>query len=139
MGSVEDSAPQAVQTSLAFRLDPSLGGVDDIQVGKHQDLKKDWHDIMIHDISGREEKFKIDEAGFQFVRHRTSTKDFQHEEHVTTQYYDETARLARDVTGATFAHCYQHILRSSSAGFKENVNMVGVARGLHVGNQCITD
>ncbi|KAF2165565.1 hypothetical protein M409DRAFT_23861 [Zasmidium cellare ATCC 36951] len=134
MGSTTAAFPPPVRTTLAFRLDPALGECDALEVGKHNEMKRDMQDIDVLDASGRETEFTLDAAGFQFTQHRSSFQDFRDEEAVKTEYYAEVTELAKTITGASFAYCYQHLLRASKLEGHEQPpsNLFGPANGVHV-------
>ena len=71
MESTEDTTIDTVHTTLAFRLDPDLGGCDHNEVGNPQIPKRDLRDVTVHEISGREQQFTHDLAGFQFMHHKS--------------------------------------------------------------------
>ncbi|KAI8623714.1 hypothetical protein F5Y19DRAFT_492010 [Xylariaceae sp. FL1651] len=65
----------------------------------------------IHDISGEEDKYPLDTYGFQYVKHESKEKDFFDAEKIKAQYYPETEQLVKDVTGASRAYIFNHVIR----------------------------
>ncbi|KAJ5374103.1 methyltransferase [Penicillium concentricum] len=90
MRSIEDTTLDTVHTTLAFRLDPALGGCDLHEVGNPQIPKRDIQDSEVLDL------------------------DLQDDEAVSSKYYEEVSSLVKTMTGASFAHCYMHFLRASN-------------------------
>ncbi|KAI1101831.1 hypothetical protein F4804DRAFT_287655 [Jackrogersella minutella] len=70
--------------------------------------------VVIHDVTGEEEKYALDSHGFQFVRHESSLKsleDFQDEDLVKSVYYPESIRLLKDITAASRIFIFDHKTR----------------------------
>jgi hypothetical protein len=53
-------------------------------------------DVIVHDISGDEDKYTIDSHGFQYVKHESKEKDFLDDEQIKAVYYPETEQLLKD-------------------------------------------
>jgi len=69
------------------------------------------HDFIVTDISGEEEKFKLDSHGFQYCRRESREKDFTDEKSIRETYYDECRTLLKDITGASRVHIFNHKVR----------------------------
>ncbi|KAI0866428.1 hypothetical protein F4860DRAFT_523706 [Xylaria cubensis] len=99
--------------------------------------KLDYHDlgtfmipitsypVKVWDVTGDEDKFTLDNCGFQFVKHASAEKNFEEYNHLKEGYYQETADLLKKVTGASRVFVYNHIIRNSNfefdaAKFKED-------------------
>ena len=54
-------------------------------------------DATITDISGREDKFTLDNDGFVLTRQVTKVTDFLDEQNVRTHYYPELVQLMKKV------------------------------------------
>lgn len=54
-------------------------------------------DVTVHDITGRESDYDLDQNGFQYIRHVSEEKDFRDEELITSLYYGEVERLLKNV------------------------------------------
>ncbi|OKL60846.1 hypothetical protein UA08_03202 [Talaromyces atroroseus] len=67
--------------------------------------------VVIHDVSGEEDKYTLDTHGFQFVKHESKEKDFLDVEKIKAEYYPETEQLVKDVTGATRTFVFNHAIR----------------------------
>ena len=100
MGSIKDTTMDTLQTTLAFRLDPALGGVDHNEVANMQMPKRDMQDVTLHEISGREQEFTHDVSGFQFMHHKSQVVhlDLQDDELVSSKYYDEVSSLVKNMS-----------------------------------------
>nr|POF16692.1 hypothetical protein CFP56_71333 [Quercus suber] len=105
MGSIQDTTADTVRATLAFRLDPALGGCDHHSVWDPQIPKRDVQDVTIHEISGREQQFTNDLAGFQFMHHKSEVLDLdlQDDEVVSSKYYDEVCSLVKTMSDSRLA------------------------------------
>lgn len=115
MGSMEDTTIDTVQTTLAFRLDPALGGCDHNEVGNPQIPKRDIQDVTIHEISGREQQFTHDLAGSQFMHHKSEVLDLdlQDDEVVSLKYYEEVSSLVKIMSDSSLRF-FEHNADSST-------------------------
>lgn len=89
-----------VETSLNFFKDNEDGSPPHpTYVGKPETYRRprDSHKVTIHDVSGEEDKYTLDEQGFQFLKHTSVEKDFVDEEKVKDEYYKEVDQLLKDV------------------------------------------
>lgn len=96
------SKPQShdVDTSLNFFKDNEDGSPPHATyVGKPETFQRprDTHKVVIHDVSGEEDKYTLDEQGFQFLKHVSSEKDFVDDDKVKNGYYKEVDQLLKDV------------------------------------------
>lgn len=57
----------------------------------------DTRPVTIHDISGREKEFTLDNQGFQVHRQPATEKDFVDDGQIKASYYPETEQLLKDV------------------------------------------
>ncbi|KAI0144377.1 hypothetical protein GGR57DRAFT_517992 [Xylariaceae sp. FL1272] len=101
--------------------------------------KLDYHDlgtsmipitsypVKVYDVTGDEDKFTLDNCGFQYVKHKTAETDFVEYNHLTGAYYQETADLLKKVTGASRVFVYNHIIRNSNFEF-DAANGLGIVR-----------
>ncbi|KAK4031481.1 hypothetical protein C8A01DRAFT_51447 [Parachaetomium inaequale] len=67
--------------------------------------------VEVTDISGSEEKYTLDSHGFQIVRHESKEKDFLDEDQIKSNYFRETEKLLKDVTGATRVFVFDYTIR----------------------------
>jgi hypothetical protein len=49
--------------------------------------------VIVHDISGEEDKYKLDIHGFQLLRHESKEKTFDDEERIKSAYYKECEEI----------------------------------------------
>jgi hypothetical protein len=68
----------------------------------------------------------VDVQGFQIVAHRTAVRDFWDEAQTLALGHPETAKLVRDVTGASRVVVFDHTLRRSSV--RQDDRSAGAAR-----------
>ena len=76
----------------------------------------------------------LDRSGFQVVRRPTSVADFMDNEEVMRVYYEECRQLAKEITGASVAYTYDHLIREpgrqiSGGGTDGQSNVTGEDSG----------
>jgi hypothetical protein len=69
------------------------------------------HNFLVNDISGDEDKYTLDTAGFQYHRHSSCETEFVDEAAITSAYYKECEELLKGVTGANRIHIFNHKVR----------------------------
>lgn len=52
--------------------------------------------VIIHDITGDEDKYTLDSHGFQYVKHESKEKDFLDDAKIKAEYYPEIEQLLKD-------------------------------------------
>ena len=52
--------------------------------------------VVVHDIAGDEDKYKIDSHGFQYLKHESKEKEFLDDDKIKAEYYPETEKLLKD-------------------------------------------
>jgi hypothetical protein len=53
--------------------------------------------VVVHDVSGDEQKYTLDSHGFQFVKHESQEKEFLYDQKIKAGYYPEVEQLLKDV------------------------------------------
>jgi len=71
------------------------------------------HDVVIHDVRGKEDTIGLDKTGFQYVRHASKEKLFTDEDAIKTQYYKEVEELLKTHAGAKRVFIFDHTIRRS--------------------------
>lgn len=92
--------PHDVYTSLAYHKPNEDGSPPHpTYVDKPETYERpvEWHDAVIHDVTGRESEFTLDGNGFQYYRHDSREKDFVDDDHIKAVYYPEVDQLLKDV------------------------------------------
>ncbi len=74
-------------------------------------IGKDPHPAVVHDVRGREHDFNIDNAGFQFIKHVSQEKEFLDDEKVEKAYYKEVEELLKKEVGAKRVFIFDHTIR----------------------------
>ncbi|KAG1810568.1 uncharacterized protein BJ212DRAFT_1448637 [Suillus subaureus] len=74
------------------------------------------HDIQIEDVRGKEELYKLDNAGFQYGREAAKHTSFLNDGEVEREYYPESIDLIKRVTGASSIVIFDHTIRRRRAG-----------------------
>lgn len=54
------------------------------------------HEVNIRDITGDEDKYRLETHGFEFRRHKSVKLDFKNEEELKHGYFEEMERLIKD-------------------------------------------
>lgn len=92
--------------------------------------------MVVHDITGEEQKYKLDSHGFQLCRHKSSESTFQDEERIKTHYYAELQQLLKDITGASRVYIFEHMVRNGPSNWHKlgdnNTKKRGPLRRVHV-------
>ncbi|RYP61069.1 hypothetical protein DL770_009853 [Monosporascus sp. CRB-9-2] len=72
------------------------------------------HRVLVRDVTGEEDKYTLDGHAFQLHRHESKLKEldeFRDSDKVKAEYYPESARLLKDVTGASRVFVFDHRTR----------------------------
>jgi hypothetical protein len=69
------------------------------------------YNYVVTDVSGDEDKYTLDTAGFQYCRHSSCEKDFVDEAAITSAYYNECEELLKTITGANRIFFINHKVR----------------------------
>ncbi|CAI4210896.1 unnamed protein product [Parascedosporium putredinis] len=73
------------------------------------------HEVNIRDITGDEDKYRLETHGFEFRRHKSAKLDFKNEEELKHGYFEEMERLIKDATGASRVVIFNHRVRRGPA------------------------
>ncbi|KAG2033561.1 hypothetical protein BDR03DRAFT_984948 [Suillus americanus] len=74
------------------------------------------HDMQIEDVRGKEELYKLDNAGFQYGREAAKHSSFLNDDEIEREYYPESIDLIKRVTGATKIVIFDHTVRRRRPG-----------------------
>jgi hypothetical protein len=69
------------------------------------------YNFVVTDVSGDEDKYTLDTAGFQYCHHSSCEKDFVDEAAITSAYYNECEELLKTITGANRIFFINHKVR----------------------------
>ena len=89
-----------VKTSLNYYKDPGDGSLPPPSyVGKPETYERPTQplDVTVQDIRGDEDKYTLDNQGFQIHKHTSVEKDFLDDDQIKAQYYPEVEQLLKDV------------------------------------------
>ncbi|KAE8153100.1 amino acid permease-domain-containing protein [Aspergillus avenaceus] len=114
---VEEKDPRHVQTTLHFLKEFDDGShLAPTYVGQPETYNRPTLEVpvTIHDVSGRELDYTLDQNGFQFYYHTSKEKDFLDDEKIKNEYYPETEQLLKDATGASRVFIFDHTIRRQS-------------------------
>ena len=77
----------------------------------NNNLGAEPHDVVVHDVRGKEDTVGLDKTGFQFVEHDSVEKDFDDEERIQNVYYKEVEELLKKEIGAKRVFIFDHTIR----------------------------
>jgi hypothetical protein len=86
------------------------------------------HATTIHDLRPAASEFRLDDAGFQLLSHRSTVRDFWDEEEIKRVYYPESIEVLKRVTGASEVRIFDHTLRRRMPGENDRSTKPGVPR-----------
>jgi hypothetical protein len=75
--------------------------------------------VAIHDVRPIAATLSLDEQGFRLLTAPASLRNFDTEEAITSQYYDEAIALLQEVTGASRVVVFDHTIRRRIAGVSD--------------------
>ncbi|KAG1883691.1 hypothetical protein F4604DRAFT_1575680 [Suillus subluteus] len=102
---------------------PYNRGYADSATGKPaRNWVEDPHDMQVEDVRGKEELYKLDNAGFQYEREAPRFTSFLNDDEIKREYYPESIDLIRRVTGATKIVIFDHTIRRRRPGELDNFN-----------------
>lgn len=111
----KDKFKHDVHTTLNYWDDPGDGSPPTpIFIGKGRIINERphlAHEFVVRDITGAEEQFQLDNAGFQYIQHSSIEKEFIDDHKIESAYYAECAALLKQVTGASRVHIFNHKVR----------------------------
>lgn len=90
------------------------------------------HEVIIKDVAGEEDKFTLDQNGFQFHANVASEKDFLDHDEIKAGYYAETEKLLKDVTGASRVFIFDHTIRRQILGDSTDRKARGPVARVHI-------
>mgnify|MGYP005987685231 CR=1 FL=1 len=104
-----------VATTLNYWDDPGDGSKPTpIYIGKGRISNKrphKAHDFVISDVSGNEDRYKLDSHGFQYLKHDSQEELFTDDERIRSVYYPECEQIIKAATGAETVHIFNHKVR----------------------------
>jgi hypothetical protein len=94
----QGGVPRDVKTKMNYYLDPSNGGITHYTSGTAKILRRkfDTHPVVIHDIRGQEEKFKLTPNAFQFCNWTPPKTDLSEDE-VRSKVYPEAQEYIKSM------------------------------------------
>ncbi|KAF2853197.1 hypothetical protein T440DRAFT_466183 [Plenodomus tracheiphilus IPT5] len=105
-------APTGVPITTSMWKKPVLGEKDEFT-----------RPMTIHDVRRCDKTFQLGIHGFQFIKlppkQRITAEDG--EEIIRRDYYPELEQIAKDLTGATTAHVFNHVIRAHSSPSAEGI------------------
>lgn len=103
-------------TKMFYYLEVKNGGIIQTYPGTAFEKRRKHvpHDVNIADLRPIKDEFKIDNAGFELINHKTAVKDFSNQEEVERLYYPEVKEMIKKASGASEVHVVSHMSRKST-------------------------
>jgi hypothetical protein len=76
-------------------------------------------------------ELSLDKSGFQLLGHRSALADFSDDAAIRSVYYEESAQLLRNATGAEKVLIFDHTLRDSERGSRATASLREPVRRVH--------
>jgi hypothetical protein len=90
------------------------------------------HDMQVEDVRGKEELYKLDNAGFQYGQEAAKHTSFLNDDEIEREYYPESIDLIKRITGATSIVVFDHNVRSRRPGEPGNPQKLQPISSPHV-------
>lgn len=103
-------APIGDEAPFQYVFDPPAGT-------EKTNIGADPHPATVHDARGKQSEFTLDNAGFQFINHVSSEKEFFDDEKIADVYYKEVEELLKKHTGGKRVFIFDHTIRFAPITF----------------------
>ena len=131
----ETATIQTVDASLTYSVDTGVKPVNETMeegnMVRRRSGVQEEHRVRIRNGRLMRDTFRLDEAGFEFIDHRTAVKNFFDIEEVEAVYYPEVERLVRERTGARRVLVFDHTLRSGDEDIRETRKVREPVKAVH--------
>jgi len=121
------SEPQDVSTTLYYFTPPADGSkpfseinTDPVTGKRNSNWEREEHEKVVTNLRGKEGRMTLDGNGFQYVQHESKFNDFDNDEKIKQEYYAESEKLIKDVTGASKVVFFDHTIRRNNPGQVED-------------------
>lgn len=112
---MSDVAVDNVSTSMNY-FQPPLDGtkpwvvvdVDPKTGERPSNFTQEVRQVDVENVRGRENEYDLDTSGFTFIKSPATFKEFDNEQAVRSQYYQDTIDLVKKVTGANRVVVFDH-------------------------------
>ncbi|KAE9972708.1 hypothetical protein EG328_004849 [Venturia inaequalis] len=104
-------------------------------VGKPDNVERPFvgQRVVVRDISGREGEYRLDNHGFQVLKHVSQEKEFVDDGKIKAEYYPEVEQLLKDATGANRIFIFDHTIRRQTADDRlSGTQLRGPVRRVHI-------
>ncbi|KAJ7124447.1 hypothetical protein C8R44DRAFT_703912 [Mycena epipterygia] len=108
------SAPSSTTGSLDFMVPPKDGARAYLKitaVSQDRNFTLEVHDVEIENLRGNESVATLDTTGFQLFRHPAKHTTFTSDAEIEKEYYPESIKLIKSVTGARRVVLFDHTVR----------------------------
>ena len=107
--------PQSVAADLLYFSPPEDGSkpytninADPTTGQRRANWKPEAHTVQIENLRGKEDSVTLDTAGFQFGREAAAHKAFTSDAAIEAEYYPESIKLVKRITGASRIVPFDH-------------------------------
>ncbi|KIJ58345.1 hypothetical protein HYDPIDRAFT_163373, partial [Hydnomerulius pinastri MD-312] len=97
---------------ITINADPSTGE-------RGRNWVAEEHTVSIENIRGKESGYTLDTSGFQFVKNEAKHAKFVDDDDIKAEYYPESVKLLKEVTGASRVVLFDHTVRRHRPGDKD--------------------
>ncbi|KAG1810578.1 uncharacterized protein BJ212DRAFT_583884 [Suillus subaureus] len=89
---------------------------DSVTGKPNRNWNEEPREMEIHNVRGKEELYKLDNAGFQYGREAAKHTSFLNDGEIEREYYPESIDLIKRATGATSVVIFDHTIRRRRPG-----------------------
>jgi len=108
------TVPVSTTAHLSYAVEPDDGVRAHLHVSeprsgeKQRNYGREEKSVVIENVRGKEDSVSLDIAGFQFYKHTSSLTTFTDDEEIRREYYPESAKLIKKLTGASRVELFDH-------------------------------
>ena len=109
------STPATTTANLLYDTEPEAGvrayqyvNVDPITGQRRSNFGREYKEIVLEDLRGKEDSVTLDTAGFQYSKHKSKHTSFSNDEEIYKEYYPESIDLIKSLTGASRVVLFDH-------------------------------
>ncbi|KAG6819919.1 hypothetical protein H0H93_007390 [Arthromyces matolae] len=118
--------PAFVTAQLTFFVQPPNGvrafqHINHVNTGdgegdRPRNFEREQRDVVVENLRGHEDEYKLDNAGFQLIKEVARHTSFVNDAEIKQEYYPESAELIKKITGASRVVFFDHTIRRHRPG-----------------------
>jgi hypothetical protein len=97
---------ETTTTTLTYHVPPKENARPYLKI--NADPKTGQRETNIENIRGKEDTVGLDTTGFQYLKRAAKHTTFGNDEEIKKEYYPESAKLIKEVTGASRVVFFDH-------------------------------